>query len=55
MKSAPKLIDGAAAITFTPIDERHRPTRNCKHIVNGGVIGPATALAICKYDDAEGF
>lgn len=54
MKTVPKTIGGARVVCFTPIDQRHRHTGNCKQIVGGAVQGPAAGLAICQYarDDA---
>jgi hypothetical protein len=50
MGQAPRQIDGAKVLCFTPIDERHRPTDNCKQIVKGAVQRPASGLAICQYE-----
>jgi hypothetical protein len=52
--TAPEYINGAKVILFTPIDERHRPTGNCRQIVAGVLGGPRAGLAICGYDDVEG-
>ncbi len=49
MGPAPREIGGAKVICFTPIDERHRPTGNCKQIVAGVLRVPAAGLAICQY------
>lgn len=40
---------------FTPIDERHEHTGNCRHIVAGKLIGTAIGLAICQYESENGF
>jgi hypothetical protein len=55
MKFVPNEIDGATVILYSPIDERHRPTGNCKQILAGVLVGPAAGLAICRYDGNEGF
>lgn len=55
MGPAPREIGGAKVICFTPIDERHQPTRRCKQIVAGILQGPATGLAICRYANEEGY
>jgi hypothetical protein len=39
---------------FTPVDERHRRTGCCRHIVAGDRQGPAAGLAICSYDGEPG-
>jgi hypothetical protein len=48
MKIPPKEIGGGRVICFTPIDERHRHTGNCRQIVAGVLQGPAAGLAICQ-------
>lgn len=53
MKPAPHQIDGASIVLFTPIDERHRHTGECRQIVAGVIRGPAAGLAICRYDGEE--
>ena len=34
---------------WSPIDNRHRPTGNCRHIVPGVLEGAAGGLAIGQY------
>ncbi|MBB4635338.1 hypothetical protein [Longimicrobium terrae] len=41
-------------IAWTIIDARSRHTGNTRHIVRGGLAGPAAALAICRNGD-DGF
>jgi hypothetical protein len=55
MAAAPKQIGGATVLLFTPIDERHRYTGNCRQILAGVLQGPAAGLAICQYDGEDGF
>ena len=55
MKSVPKMLDGAKVVLYTPIDNRHRATGNCKQIVAGVLAGPAAGLAICQYEGEESF
>jgi hypothetical protein len=55
MGPAPRQIGGANVICFTPIDERHRPTGNCKQIVSGVLQGPAVGLAIGQYAGEDGY
>ena len=45
----PKLLDGASVICYTPLDQRHRYTGNCRQVHRGVVQGPASGLAICRY------
>ena len=51
----PRLLDGAAVVCFTPIDQRHRHTGNCRQIRDGAVQGPASGLAICQYPNETGY
>jgi hypothetical protein len=55
VKDAPEFIDGAKVILFTPIDQRHRLTGNCRQVVAGVPQGPSAGLAICKYEGEEGY
>jgi hypothetical protein len=55
MTSAPERIGRAVVLTFTVIDSRHQPTRNCRHSVNGKPAGPAKGLAICRYENGDGY
>jgi hypothetical protein len=50
MQTPPEYINGAKVIVFTPIDERHRLTGNCRQIVAGTLQGPLAGLAICRYN-----
>ncbi len=45
----PNPLDGASVVCFTPLDQRHRHTGNCRQICNGLTQGPASGLAICQY------
>jgi len=55
VKDAPEAIDGSTVILFTPIDQRHRHTGNCRQVAAGVLQGPASGLAICKYESEEGY
>ncbi|MBL9085292.1 MAG: hypothetical protein JNK76_26035 [Planctomycetales bacterium] len=55
MKPYPAQIDGADVVCFTPIDERHRHTGNCRHNVRGELQGPAAGVAICRYAGDSGY
>jgi hypothetical protein len=50
LREAPREIGGARVICSTPIDERHRPTRSCRHIIVGAVLVPTAGLAICQFE-----
>ena len=51
----PNQIGGAKVFWYTPIDNRHKFTGNCKQIVAGKLVGPMVGLAICKYDKEDAF
>jgi hypothetical protein len=55
MNPVPDMIDGAAVLWFTPIDERHRHTGYCQHFVGGSLLGAASGLAICQYGNNGEF
>jgi hypothetical protein len=55
MVEAPRMIDGAKVICFTPIDLRHRATGNCRQIIAGVAQGQAAGLAVCQYEGEDGF
>ena len=51
----PKEVGSAKVVLYTPIDERHRHTENCKQIVAGELMGAAAGLAICQYEGEDSF
>jgi len=53
--SVPSQIGGAKVICYTPIDDRHKFTGNCKQIVAGKLMGTMAGLAICQYDKNDAF
>ena len=50
MKKAPKEIGGAKVLLYTPVDERHKQTGNCRQIVSGELMCAAAGLAICRHE-----
>jgi hypothetical protein len=48
MNPAPKIVGRMEVVMYSPIDERHRFTRNTKQIVRGRLMGVMAGLAICK-------
>jgi hypothetical protein len=48
-------VGGAQVLRWSAIDERHRPSGGCRHIVAGVPQGPAIGLAICRYDGESSF
>ena len=55
MAPPPKLVGGARVVQWTMIDERHRPTKNTRHIVAGVEQGPARGLAICQHEGEDAY
>ena len=54
-KKPPDAISGARLLRYSVIDERHRHTGKCRHVVGGKVAAPAFGLAICQYAGEAGF
>jgi hypothetical protein len=55
-ENIPTIIGASPVVLFSQIDERHRATGGCRHIVHGGgVLGPAWGVAICRSTDGEGY
>jgi hypothetical protein len=54
MNPPPESVGHARVLLYTTIDARHHPTGATQHIVDGIVVGPAAALAICRYEDEPG-
>ncbi|HLK59631.1 MAG TPA: hypothetical protein VKU00_23930 [Chthonomonadaceae bacterium] len=55
MQLPPEKVGGAKVICFTPIDERHRHTGNCKQIVADVLLEVAAGLAICQYEGEDSY
>ena len=55
MKITTREIDGAEVVAFTPLDERHTPTGNRRHLIAGKPIGTVGGLVIASYEKEEGF
>ncbi len=53
MDKPPTSIKGALVLCYSFIDERHKPTGLCEHRVDGQLIGLASGLAICRYQDSS--
>ena len=52
---APAKIDGAEILQYLIIDSSHKFTEQTKHYKKGELIKPMYALAICTYNEEEGF
>jgi hypothetical protein len=50
MGEPPPLLDGARVLRFAVVDAAVAPTGGTVHRIGGRVVGPATALAVCRYD-----
>jgi len=55
MEEPPKLIGGARLVRWSVIDDRQRPTGNCRQIVAGVLQGPAAGLAIGQYEGETAY
>jgi hypothetical protein len=55
MNKPPKVVGGAQLVQWSFVDERHRPTGNCRQVISGAEQGPAAGLAICRFEDKEAF
>jgi hypothetical protein len=55
LKPAPQSITEAVVLSWTTIDDRHRPTEKTRHLVDGKVQGAMAGLAICQYPEDPGF
>lgn len=59
MRSAeniPTIVGALPVVLYTRIDERHRPTVGCRHVLRSNDIsGPAWGVAICKSNDTVGY
>ena len=55
MKTIPRDVGGARVVMYTPIDERHRHTGNCRQIVADVLMGAAAGLAICKSEEEGAY
>lgn len=52
---APETIGRAKTLFSTRIDDRHRATGGCQHILNKVLLGPAKALVIAQYPGDKQF
>jgi hypothetical protein len=55
MINPPNRIDNAHVIVYLILTATNERTRKTMHIVEGNLIQEVFGLAICKYDDDEGF
>ena len=55
MNRAPNEIGGAKVVLYTPIDDRHQLTGNCRQVVCGETMGAAAGLAICQYPGENNY
>lgn len=55
MEPPPLVIGGLAVVLYSPIDERHTFSEECRHVVGGKPWGPAASLAICRDEGEASF
>ena len=48
-------VGEAKVVLYSPIDQRHRHTGECKHEISGVVMGRAKWAAICQYGNDPGY
>jgi hypothetical protein len=54
-ENIPTILAALPVVAFSQIDERHRPTGQCVHIVHGsGELEPAWGVAICESAETSG-
>ena len=49
----PAVLDGARVLKYTIVDSSIKYTGRITVYVDGKLVGPAVALAICKYDNED--
>ena len=55
MGHPPGEIGGAKVLRYALLDKSVRATGSCQHWVQGQIMGPAHALAICQYEGEAGY
>ena len=53
METPPKELDGAEVVYYVVLSDKHHRTGAYRHYVDGQLIGPVPALAICRYAGDE--
>jgi hypothetical protein len=51
----PRKLDGAEVLSYAAVSPDVRPTGETRHVARGVELGPASALAIARYPDDEGY
>ena len=55
-KNIPTIVGALPVVLYSQIDDRHRPTGDCRHIVHSvGIVGPAWGVAVSKSNDPLGY
>lgn len=55
-ENIPTIIGASRVVLYSQIDDRHRPTGACRHILHGErELGPAWGVAICESTDPDGY
>ena len=55
MDHLPERIGGAEVLLCTKLDDRHERTGATKHFGDVTEMPPASGLAICRYEDEDGY
>ena len=55
MRPCPSIVGGARVVCYTPIDQRHVKTGNTVHLTGRDETEGPRGLAICQYDDEDGY
>lgn len=51
----PRKLDGADVLSYAAVAGDVRPTSRTRHVARGVELGPASALAIARYPNDQGF
>ena len=54
-REPPSKVGGARVVLYSVLDQRHRPTGACRHVVDGEPQAPFAGLAICQYESEEAY
>ena len=51
----PQTLDKARVLKYAQVTAAVDPTGKTRHLRGGARLGPASALAVAKYEDGEGY
>jgi len=55
MDRPPQMFNGVEVVCYALVDSKCLWTNRCRHWIAGEEIGPASALAICRYPGEQGY